>query len=116
VKGNPTRGVTEEELLILLRGLRAEWLKPGEKRAVPFLASAFYRRLAHSPMQWGEAVIERSRPEPVRVPAGGFETNVYTVTVVGAREGKFWIERAYPHRIIRWEWKPAARSTGDKRG
>jgi hypothetical protein len=117
VNGSTTRGLAEEELSILLRGLRAEWLKPGEKRTVPLLASAFFRRLAHSPLQWNEAVIERSRAaESVTVPAGTFNASVYTVTVVGVRDGNFWIEQAYPHRIIRWEWKPAARRIGGQGG
>ena len=117
VKATGTKGMAEEELFVLLRDLRAEWLKPGEKRTVPFLASAFYRRLAHSPMLWNEAVIERSRGAgSVRVPAGTFETSVYTVSVAGVRDGKFWIEQAYPHRIIRWEWTPAAKRTGGEGG
>lgn len=117
VKGMTTKGMAEEELFVLLRGLRSEWLKPGEKRSVPLLAAAFYRRLAHSPFSWNEAVIERSRaPQSVTVPAGTFEASVYTVSVLGARDGKFWIERAYPHRIVRWEWTPAAGRVGGKRG
>jgi hypothetical protein len=113
VKGTTARGMAEEELWIVLRGLRGDWLKPGERRMMPLLASAFYRRLAHSPMQWSDAVVERSRAsEAVTVPAGAFKADLYTVSVrgaQGARDGKFWIEQSYPHRIIRWEWKPAAK-------
>ncbi len=104
-------GLAEEELFIRLRGLRGDWLKPGERRRVPFLASAFYRRLAHAPLTWAEATIERGRKtETIAVPAGRFATSVTTVTVPGARQGRFWIEEAYPHRVVRWEWKAAAGS------
>lgn len=105
------KGLAEEELCIRLRGLRGEWLKPGERRKVPFLASAFYRRLAHAPLSWAEATIERGgKAETITVPAGRFGAYVYTVTVPGVRQGRFWIEEGYPHRIVRWEWKPVAGS------
>jgi hypothetical protein len=111
VKG--VRGIAEEELFVRLRDLRKEWIRPGAKIRVPFLASSFHRRLTHTPLRWNEAVIERSqRPERVTVPAGAFLTSVYTVRVPGVREGRFWIEQGYPHRVVRWEWRPAAQGSG----
>lgn len=106
--------LTEEELLVRLRGLRGEWIRPGERKKVPFLPSAFHRRLTHQPLVWSEAVIERARASgTVRVPAGRFETGLVTVRT-GNRVGRFWIETAYPHRIVRWEW--TAVGSGPKRG
>jgi hypothetical protein len=106
-------GIAEEELFIRLRGLRGEWLRPGERRTVPFLASAFYRRLAHRPLRWTTAAIERSeRNEAVSVPAGRFDASMYTVTTGDGRAGRFWIEAVYPHRILRWDWKATAQKTG----
>jgi len=109
-------GITEEELLIRFRDLRGAWLRPGERRRVPFLASAFLRRLTHGrALQWGQATLERGRDaEAITVPAGRFETTRYTVRVENGPEGAFWIEQSYPHRVIRWEWRanPAAASGG----
>lgn len=100
--------LTEEELLVRLRGLRGDWIRPGERKNVPLLPSTFLRRLTHRSLGWTTARIERARGvETVRVPAGRFETSAVTVTTE-QRVGKFWIESAYPHRIIRWEWTPAA--------
>jgi len=99
-------GLTEEELLIRLRDLRGPWLRPGEHRTLPFLPSTFLRRLTHRrDLQWGQATIERSRDvEAVGVPSGRFETTRYTVRVKNGPGGVFWIEQAYPHRVIRWQW------------
>jgi hypothetical protein len=107
-------GVQEDQLFILLRGLRGvDFLKPGEKRMIPFLASPFYRRLGHREAGWGIATVERLPVrEVVRVPAGRFECDVYTVRPRDGRDGRIDLERAYPHRIIRWSWTPPAKAQG----
>ncbi|MEP7027400.1 MAG: hypothetical protein ABI960_02285 [Candidatus Eisenbacteria bacterium] len=109
----PAGGVIEDNLFILLRGLRGDYLQPGEKRTVPFLSSPFHSRLAHRPLAWISATIERSRgTSQVRVPAGVFATSLYTVRVSDGREGTFSVERAYPHRIVRWAWSPGTGAPG----
>ncbi len=101
-------GVIEDNLFILLRGLRGEFLKPGEKKSVPFLPSPFYRRLTHQPISWTAAQIHRlHKSENVEIPAGVFDADVYVVKTTKGREGRFHVERAYPHRIVKWSWKPA---------
>lgn len=101
-------GVVEDNLFILLRGLREEFLAPGETRSYPFLQSAFHRRLGHQPTEWTSAEIGRlAETKSVEVPAGRFSTTVYVVTTVDGREGRFFIEEEYPHRVVRWEWKLA---------
>ncbi len=97
-------GVLEDNLFILLRGLKGPYLEPGEERQVPFLAGAFARRLTHAPLAWGTAEIQRlAEPQQVEVPAGRFTTTVYVVRTDG-REGRIFIEDEYPHRIVRWQW------------
>jgi hypothetical protein len=106
----PGGGMLEEELFVRLRGLNGEYLAPGENRIVPLLLSAFRRRLAHQPLRWTEARIERiAAPRTVVVPAGRFLTTVYTVETGNGHVGIFHVEAAYPHRIVRWEWKQALR-------
>jgi len=112
----PAGGVMEDELFVLLRGLRAPYLSPGGTRTVPFLASPFYRRLAHRAATWTTARIERlARPETVVVPAGRFATDVYVVRPEDGREGRFHVERPHPHRIVRWAWT-AATAGGRREG
>jgi hypothetical protein len=106
----PRGGMLEEELFVRLRGLNGDYLRAGESKTVPFLSSAFRRRLAHQPLQWTEARIERlAAPRAVTVPAGRFLTTVYTVSTGNGHEGTFLVEAAYPHRIVRWAWKQALR-------
>ena len=106
-------GVAEDLLFVLLRGLRGDFLKPGETRTFPFLPGPFTSRLTHRPVAWTTATVERaSRPERIQVPAGAFEADLMTVRVADGREGRFWIERAYPHRVLRWAWTPAPNPGG----
>lgn len=108
----PADGVEEDNLFILLRGLRKDFLEPGQTLRVDFLASPFYRRLTHQPLAWSKATIERlAATETVRVQAGTFETWVYVVKPADGREGRFFIERNDPHRVVRWAWTPPLTST-----
>jgi len=105
-------GVAEDLLFVLLRGLRGDFLKPGETRTIHFLPSPFTSRLTHRPVAWTTATAERApAPERVRVPAGSFEADLMTVRVADGREGRFWIERAYPHRVLKWVWTPPPKAT-----
>lgn len=111
----PAGGIQEDQLFVLLRGLRGPWLDPGAQREVPFLASPFYRRLAHRQASWTRATIRRlATPATVRVPAGSIVCDVYEVRPGDGRSGRFDIERAYPHRVVRWAWtaETGARSLG----
>lgn len=107
-------GVTEDGLFILLRGLRGAYLEPGRKKSVPFLSSVFYRRLVHQPIAWKRAEIHRlPEPQRIEVPAGEFSTAVYTVTIQGQRQGRFFIEEQYPHRVVQWSWQPVAGASAE---
>ncbi len=98
-------GLTEDSLYVVLRGLRGPFLEPGASVEVPFLPGAFHRRLNHRPIGWTTARIERAAAaEHVEVPAGSFSTIAYSVTTAEGRLGRFSIEEAYPHRIVRWSW------------
>jgi hypothetical protein len=105
----PKGGVTEDELFIALRGLRGDFLEAGEQRRVPYLPGAFFSRLSHQPLGWTEAIIKRDAAvQTVVVPAGSFETTLYDVRVGDGRAGVFYIETAYPHRIVQWSLPPDA--------
>jgi len=103
---SPPNGVQEDALPILLRGLRGEWLKPGETRTVPLLPSMVRARFAHKPQTWGEATFTRAEPRMMtsrRLPSMG-QFRAFTVTMQ-EKDGDVvtWtIEDAYPHRILAW--------------
>ena len=104
---NAKNGVVEDNLFILLRGLRGDFVQSGKTRKVKLLPSVYYGRLSHKPLEWEDADISR-RPgvEKVEVPAGKFDAIVYEIKTSSGRAGTFFVEKAYPHRILRWEMPP----------
>jgi hypothetical protein len=113
----PEGVVSEDNLFILLRGLRDDYLGPGESKTVDYLPGEFVSRLTHKKLNLTKATISRRMgSEQVTVPAGEFAAIVYDVSVDG-RDGAFYIEEAYPHRIVRWELSPDVKGelTGSKR-
>jgi hypothetical protein len=110
--------ISEDNLFILLRGLRGDYLKPGQKKKVAMLPSVYWGRLSHKPLDWVTAEIQREKKmKTIKVPAGRFETRVYAIKTSDGRKGKFYIEERYPHRIVRWEMLPdvSADLTGSER-
>jgi hypothetical protein len=100
-------GLLEDNLFILLRGLRGDYLEPGGKKEVLMLPSVYFGRLSHQTPDWVETEIKRRKKSvTIRVPAGKFKTMVYEVKTADGRKGAFYIEDHYPHRIIRWEMPP----------
>jgi hypothetical protein len=102
----PEGGVSEDALLLWARGMAAPALEPGDSVEAPLLTSLARARLAHRPLQWSKATFARSAanaPQTVRVPAGSFETDVLTVIVPGGANWTFHVERASPHRLVKWE-------------
>jgi hypothetical protein len=98
----PEGAVFEDSLPVLLRGFRGAYLEAGETRSVPFLPSMLHARLTHTPLAWTTASITRNeKTQTVEVPAGSFETTVFTVEVADGRRLTFAIEAAPPHRLVR---------------
>ena len=109
--------VSEDNLFILLRGLRGEFLKPGESKTVDYLPGVFFSRLTHKVLNPVKATVSRrAGSTDIDVPAGKFSVMVYDVRTDG-RNGVFYVDTAYPHRIVRWELAPDLKGelTGSKR-
>ena len=113
-------GLSEDVLLLWARGLAGPRLAPGESKRMPALRSLEHARLGHVAMAWRSATFSRSEGvESIEVPAGTFEVERLSVeldagkatrlyppgrgeVVEGGRLWTFWVERAAPHRLIRW--------------
>jgi len=111
-------GVAEDNLFILLRGLRGDYLEPGDKTEVLMLPGVYFGRLSHQTPDWVETEIKREKKnKTIKVPAGEFETMLYEIKTADGRKGLFYIEEHYPHRIIRWEMSPDVKAelTGSER-
>jgi hypothetical protein len=99
----PNGGLVEDALLLWARGLAAPQLAPGAAVVVPFLGSLNRARFAHQPLAWTRAKLAReAAPRSVVVPAGTFDVEVLTVAVDGGPVHTFFVERAAPHRVVKW--------------
>jgi hypothetical protein len=98
----PADAVLEDALPVLLRGWNGAYLKPGERRSVPFLPSLLWSRLNHERLAWTRARVSRAAATSrIQVPAGRFEVSAYRVEIEGGRVLGFEIETAAPHRLVR---------------
>ncbi len=113
-------GLAEDALLVWARGLAAPVLDPGKTAEVPLLRSLERARLGHVPVAWDRATLSRSTaPRRTVVPAGTFEVDELTVAIAALEEPRtyppshpkasaakrtwtFLVERAAPHRIVRF--------------
>ncbi len=99
----PSRAVLEEAVPILIRGLRGEWLQPGESRTVQLLPSLMRSRLRHQPPAWVEATVRRSAGRAkVSTVLGALDADIWTVEEKGGDTTTWVVEAAAPRRILSW--------------
>lgn len=107
----PSEAVAADAVLLWTRGLAAPIVSPGERREVPWVGSLRTSRLTHRPVAVGRATLSRDAAATyVTVPAGRFEVERRTVQIVGGPLWTILVERAEPHRIIRWETSEGERA------
>jgi hypothetical protein len=114
----PEGAVFEDALPILVRGLRGDWLQPGQTKQVPFLRSQLRTRLLHVPAKWGEATVSRApATSEVKTALGTLRAITYTVAEKGGDTITFTVEEAAPHRLLAWKSSSgeAARILGSAR-
>jgi hypothetical protein len=100
----PTGGITEDELPFVVRTLVDPFAAPGEKKTVPFLPSSERFRLTHKKHEWTEATIERGAGDStITTPAGKFAVEIWAITLKDGLTIKYFVEKAYPRRIVKWE-------------
>jgi hypothetical protein len=100
----PAGGLLEEQIPVLVRGLRGDLLGPGESRTVPFLPSALRARLEHRRQEWREATLRRSAGASATPSALG-KLDAFTITVE-EKDGPtttWTVEAAAPHRLLGWK-------------
>lgn len=105
VLANPTGGLAVDALPIALRGLLGgALLEPGSQMKRPFLPSVERARLLHRPLAWLEGSLSRSADRTkVEVQAGRFEVDTYAVSLTNGDRYVYWVESAYPHRVVAWD-------------
>jgi hypothetical protein len=107
----PNDALSEDALLAWARGFSPPLLAPGDSAEAPLLGSLRQSRLLHEPLVVSQAHFHRAAaPEPVTVPAGKFDADVYTVAVPAGRTWTFWVERVEPHRVLMWSCSDGERA------
>ena len=114
----PAGGLSEDALLLWARGFAGARPAPGASIEVPLLRSLEKSRLLHVDLGWQTATATREeQPREVRVPAGSFVVDRYTLSVPAARVERSWpvgaptmelpasiwtvdVEGRFPHRIV----------------
>ena len=100
----PRDGFSEDALMLWARGMARPFLKPGEKSTAQMLTSLETARGKHIPLTWAYQTLSRDlKPHNLRVPAGSFEVEVFRETRKDKSWRAFYVEKAPPHRLIKWE-------------
>jgi len=100
--GYPDGGILGDAVPILIRGWTG-WLARGGSRDVPWLPTQLDARFRHRSPEWGRATVTRSAsPREVKVPAGNFSVDEWTVAVSGGETTVWLVEAAAPWRIVGW--------------
>ncbi|MGY8824091.1 MAG: hypothetical protein ACKVJG_09160 [Candidatus Latescibacterota bacterium] len=99
---------SEDGLLIRMRELKGELLAVGGRMEVQLLPGLWSLRTAHA--QHGLVAATLSKGEVVEVESIGAQLAAHIWTLEAeAFWKKYWVEKAYPHRILRWEHSDGGR-------
>lgn len=98
----PAHFASEDHLLIRVRELQGPFMALGEVRELKVLPSFWQLRQAHRPHALVEGRLHKAAEEPIQTAAGA-RTSVRWELHIGPRQRTLWTEKAYPHRILRWE-------------
>jgi hypothetical protein len=95
---------SEDALWLWARGIVPPYNGPGPARKYPMLSSLETARAKHVPLQ--VVAVELStdvKSQVVRVPAGQFEAQVRTARLSDGVVRRYFVEKAAPHRLLKWE-------------
>lgn len=99
----PAGGLGEDGLLLWARGFAGPRLAPGQEIQAPILGSLKLARLTHrAPATLTARLGRAASGGTLKVPAGTFSVERYTAALDNGRTWTFDVEKASPHRIVRW--------------
>lgn len=96
--GAPPGGVMEDALPLALRGSQ---LVPGVVYPFPMFPSRMSTKIAGA--AWVVATVVLQGEETLRTPAGVIECERFEVSLPGSRRDHYWIEKAMPRALVRFE-------------
>jgi hypothetical protein len=97
----PANAAYEDNLLIWIRELYGEMLEPGQRRELQLLPSSWTLRAAHQPVAFQAAWILKEEGGAVKADTGTTPAWRWTWQI-GKRKETCWVEKANPHRILKW--------------
>ncbi len=99
----PAEGFAADAVFLWARQMAEPRLTAGESRTVKMLSGLQAVRDSHKPVEWSAARLSRMKTlTPMTVAAGQFEVEAWVVESGGGKM-KIYVERAVPHRIVKWE-------------
>ena len=98
----PEHFASEDHLLIRVRELQGPVMALGEVRELTVLPSFWQLRQAHRPHALASGRLHKAAEEQIQTAAGAL-ASVRWELHIGPRQPTLWTEKAYPHRILRWE-------------
>ena len=98
----PEHFASEDHLLIRVRELQGPVMALGEVRELTVLPSFWQLRQAHRPHALASGRLHKAADEQIQTAAGAL-ASVRWELHIGPRQPTLWTEKAYPHRILRWE-------------
>lgn len=109
VIGAPKNAMSADALFLWARHMASPSVKAGEKTNVSILPRLKDARFLHKSVSYQSATLWRDAElNEIKVAAGTFQTRLAHARI-GELTMTFWVEEAFPHRLIKWE-----RSDGTK--
>lgn len=97
----PADAVYEDNLPIWIRELRGEVMRAGEQRNVAILPAMWVLRSRHRDAAFEKGWIKKEQGETVSIDGRPLATWKWRWQV-GDRTETYWVEQAYPHRILKF--------------
>ena len=104
----PAKAAFEDNLPIWIRELKGEVLAVGQRLELNIFPSAWATRAAHKPADFQPGWILKEEGEALKSTDGTSLTWRW-IWQVGSRKETYWVEKAYPHRILKWSSSDGSR-------
>jgi len=99
---------SEDGLLIRMRELKGELLATGERMELQLLPGLWSLRMAHAEHALVAATLDKGEVVEIESRGAQLAAHIWTLETAAGWK-KYWIEKAYPHRILRWEHSDGGR-------
>ena len=100
--------VSGDGLLIRMRELNGEWLKPGQQIAISFFPSLWGIQLRSLERKISDAILTKTIGKDLEISSQIVPVYEWQLDFENNWE-KYWIEQEYPHRILAWEFSDGGR-------